>query len=519
MIEQVAREVMARIGAGGGAASPAARMTGARVLAIAMAGADGVDAALSAVRQAAAAGHPVTAVVGREGEIMVGAERLRSAGAVQVLQAGTTMDADELLSQHRVVVLLNPTPDEMAQLVSLSAGEFWTDLTHRALGRGMPVLAASANGRQDGGPLRAQQSLYQVRGLGVRVTPAGELGAELLAALGKVPAVPRHGEQEAGERQVVTAPAKPAGGAPAAPVQAASPPGISSPRVEPFDGPAVGQKGGGLPGDICKSWVPGGVECDASGKCVVRKKGSLDAIIECGADRICAGEGVSGDQVEARIAAMIDHTLLKSNATETEVAKLCEEAKKYRFASVCINPSWVGLSANLLRGSTVKVCTVVGFPLGATSTTAKAVEARDAIAAGADEVDMVMNVGAMKSGNTAAVFDDIRALREATRGRILKVILETAFLTREEKIKACELAKAAGADFVKTSTGFGPGGATVEDIQLMRQTVGPLLGVKASGGVRTREDALKMVQAGATRIGASASVAIVTGEKPGEGKY
>lgn len=213
------------------------------------------------------------------------------------------------------------------------------------------------------------------------------------------------------------------------------------------------------------------------------------------------------------IASMIDHTLLKPNATQEEVGRLCVEARKFCFASVCVNPAYVGLSASLLKGSGVRVCTVIGFPLGSTTPTVKAIEARDAIANGADEIDMVINVGALKSGNTALVLDDIRAVREAARGKLLKVIIETAYLTREEKIHACRLAKEAGADFVKTSTGFGPGGATAEDVALMREVVGQSMGVKASGGIRDTATAEAMVKAGATRIGASASVAIVTGKK------
>ncbi len=219
------------------------------------------------------------------------------------------------------------------------------------------------------------------------------------------------------------------------------------------------------------------------------------------------------------VAGMVDHTLLKPNATQEEVAKLCEEAKAYCFASVCVNPSYVALAAQVLRGSGVKVCTVIGFPLGSTTPTVKAVEARDAIANGAEEIDMVLNVGALKSGNDAAVYEDIRAVREATRGRVLKVILETALLSKDEKVRACLLSKKAGADFVKTSTGFSTGGATAEDVKLMRETVGPLMGVKASGGIRDAKIAQAMIAAGATRLGTSASVAIVTGESGGGKGY
>lgn len=210
------------------------------------------------------------------------------------------------------------------------------------------------------------------------------------------------------------------------------------------------------------------------------------------------------------LARMIDHTLLKPDATRDEIEKLCQEALTYQFASVCVNPHWVPLAAQLLKGSPVKVCTVIGFPLGATSTAAKAFEAADAIAHGAQEVDMVLNIGALKSGDLDTVQQDIAAVVEAARGKALvKVILETGLLTRDEKITACRLAKAAGADFVKTSTGFGHGGATVEDVALMRETVGPEMGVKASGGVRDAATARAMIQAGANRIGASAGVSIV----------
>ncbi|MCX7717240.1 MAG: deoxyribose-phosphate aldolase [Candidatus Sumerlaeaceae bacterium] len=213
------------------------------------------------------------------------------------------------------------------------------------------------------------------------------------------------------------------------------------------------------------------------------------------------------------LAPYIDHTLLKPGATESEIEKLCDEARRYRFASVCVNTSYTELCARLLAGSGVMVCSVVGFPLGAMSTEAKAFETRDAIRHGADEVDMVINVGKLKSGDFAYVCDDIRAVVQAAAGRTVKVIIETALLTDEEKVAACVLAKAAGAHFVKTSTGFGPGGATAADVALMRRTVGDRMGVKASGGIRDCQTAIQMVESGATRIGASASVAIVKGQE------
>ncbi len=216
--------------------------------------------------------------------------------------------------------------------------------------------------------------------------------------------------------------------------------------------------------------------------------------------------------MEQNFARMIDHTLLKAEATKEQIEKLCAEAKQFNFASVCVNPTWVKRSSELLQGSDVLVCTVIGFPLGANTPAVKAFEAKDAIANGAKEVDMVINIGALKDKNYEHVQADIAAVVEAAKGRALvKVIIEACLLTDEEKVKACELAVAAGADYVKTSTGFSTGGATAEDIALMRKTVGPELGVKASGGVRSLEDMKKMVEAGATRIGASSGVAIMNG--------
>jgi len=251
-----------------------------------------------------------------------------------------------------------------------------------------------------------------------------------------------------------------------------------------------------------------GIACSLCGQCVVKRRDVVDGFIASGASRISAAPGIGA--MEASIARMIDHTLLKADAREDEVRVLCQEAATYGFASVCINPSWVELCARLLRRSGVKVCTVIGFPLGATTAETKAYETRNAIANGASEADMVINIGALKSKDYGRVEKDIRAVVRAAGPQILtKVILETALLTDEEKVKGCELAKEAGADFVKTSTGFSKGGATAADIALMRRTVGAEMGVKASGGVRTFEDAQAMIQAGATRLGASASLKII----------
>jgi len=204
--------------------------------------------------------------------------------------------------------------------------------------------------------------------------------------------------------------------------------------------------------------------------------------------------------------------LLKPDATPDQIKKICDEAAEYHFASVCINPGFVAEAARHLKGTGVQICTVVGFPLGATTTTSKAIETRDAIANGADEIDMVINIGALKGGRYDEVRRDMEEVVQAASGRVVKVILETSLLTDEEKIVACQLAKAAKVNFVKTSTGFSTGGATAEDIELMRRTVGPIMGVKASGGVRTTSDAKTMIAAGATRIGASASIEIVSGQ-------
>ena len=206
---------------------------------------------------------------------------------------------------------------------------------------------------------------------------------------------------------------------------------------------------------------------------------------------------------------LIDHTLLKQDAQPEQIIKLCEEAKQFDFMSVCVNPAYVPLAAECLKGSNVKVCTVIGFPLGSNLTRTKVDETVQAIANGADEIDMVINVGMLKAHQDEYVKEEISLIRQASLGHILKVIIETCLLTDEEKVRACLLAKEAGADFVKTSTGFSKGGATVEDVALMRKTVGPDMGVKASGGIRTHEDMIRMINAGATRIGTSNGTKII----------
>jgi len=260
-------------------------------------------------------------------------------------------------------------------------------------------------------------------------------------------------------------------------------------------------------------------DCSDCGYCVVKRPEAVRNILDSGADRIGTKTGIDGYKLDKNLAGMIDHTLLKPGASREELIKVCEEAKQFNFATVCVNSGNIPLVARQLKGSPVKPIAVVGFPLGAATSQAKAFEAKEAIRAGAQEIDMVINIGALKSKDYKLVHDDIRAVVDASRPHKVKVIIETAQLNDEEKIAACALAKTAGAAFVKTSTGFGGGGASVEDIALMRRVVGSDMEVKASGGIRTTEDAQKMIQAGADRIGASASIAIVTGKKTAKGKY
>ncbi|HHT7747969.1 TPA: deoxyribose-phosphate aldolase [Streptococcus suis] len=214
----------------------------------------------------------------------------------------------------------------------------------------------------------------------------------------------------------------------------------------------------------------------------------------------------------------IDHTILKPETTQEQVEKILAEAKEYDFASVCVDPTWVALAAESLKDSDVKVCTVIGFPLGANTPAVKAFETKDAISNGADEIDMVINIGALKTGNYDLVLEDIKAVVAASGDKLVKVIIEACLLTDDEKVKACQLSQEAGADYVKTSTGFSTGGATVADVALMRKTVGPDMGVKASGGARSYEDAIAFIEAGASRIGASSGVAIMNGAQA-DGDY
>jgi len=262
---------------------------------------------------------------------------------------------------------------------------------------------------------------------------------------------------------------------------------------------AAAQKGEGLnlPDQVCPGCV---------GRCAQTCARNTREIIAAGADRVSASERLT--KIDPAIASLIDHTILKPEATRADLVKVCREARQYNFASVCVNPYWVPLVRSELAGSPVKICTVVGFPLGATSTEAKVAETAVAVRDGAQEIDMVINIGALRSGDHETVKSDVRQVVKTAHqaGAIVKVILETALLDDNQKAVACTLSKLAGADFVKTSTGFGPSGATAHDVALMRSVVGPEMGVKAAGGIRTLADLQAMTAAGATRIGASASI-------------
>ena len=458
------------------------------ILAIFMGGDRAIEESLAAMRSIAK-GFKVKAFITRAAQSVIGLERIKqSTGITDIILDDGKQNPQQLSGECDLLVIPTLTLNGLSKIANLITDTAHTNIVVGCLERGIPIVVARDAVFCSCYPLPAANSgLYRrvegyvndLKNMGIVVTSAQNLAQEVFNIAGQMTKKVETTIGSAGK--------------------------VFATPIAKF-GPII---------DKCPAFKDG-VDCSSCGLCVDKKTGSVQAVLAAGADRI--GNFSASDSAK-KFAPLIDHTLLKANATQEEIGKLCEEAKKFGFASVCVNPAYVSLCSQLLRGSGVKVCTVIGFPLGATTPTVKALEARDAIANGADEIDMVINIGALKSGNYQLVLDDIKAVREATRGKILKVILETAYLSREEKIKACELAKQAGADFVKTSTGFGPSGATVEDVRLMREVVGPAMGVKASGGIRSTEDAQKMVAAGATRIGASASVAIVTGQSAGKGKY
>ena len=469
LVRRITQEVARRLGQPAACPAPAAAWSRAaerstRVLVLLTGGNRHLDEVLAQVGRIAAGHDSVTVALSPSAEKVIGVPAVRrTAPGVRVVQDG---DICQILDGVGLIYLPNLSLNAAGKIGSLTADSFVCILAVYGLLRGIPLIACrdcllpqeiDPAAVPPGVREKLDRVLRELEGLGVCFAGVDRLSEACGAAASQA---------------------------------------IASPTAAPHHECAVTGKG----------------ECVGCGKCVEKQPATVKSIVAQGAGRIGASMGVK--PADAAMARMIDHTLLKPDATEDQFRKLCEEARQYNFASVCVNPSWVALCAKLLAGTPVKVCTVIGFPLGATTTTAKAIETRDAIANGATEVDMVINVGALKSGNDEVVRKDIEAVVTAAKGKALsKVILETALLSKEEIVKACLLAKMAGADFVKTSTGFSTGGATVEDIALMRETVGPDLGVKASGGIRDRATAEAMIAAGATRIGASASVAIASGQK------
>lgn len=468
LVEEITREVLARLVKARNQSSTGSRSisrsTGEKALVVLTGGSEGLEEVFRQLGLIADKSASLTVVLSRSAEKIIGVHQVRRIAYNAEVITGFCEDPQGILDHVDVVYVPILTLNTASRVVQLQTDNVAGIMIVFAILRGIPVIAATDSiyccqiaEHPDRIPAAAQrkiESMLQIlRDYGVQLVPIEQLTSS----------------------------------------------SVSSPLSVSRDS--------SLPRPVeCEKEV-----CDGCGQCVELKSGAVGTIVNSGASRIGASPGVTVK--DPGLAGMIDHTLLKADATEEQIRKLCEEAKELKFASVCVNPTNVTLASRLLQGTPVKVCTVIGFPLGAATSTVKAMETRDAIANGANEIDMVVNVGALKSGNDQLVEDDIRAVVNAAKGRaIVKVILEMALLTREEKIKGCEIAKKAGADFVKTSTGFGPGGATAEDVALMRQTVGPTMGIKAAGGIRTAEDAEKMVAAGATRIGASASVAIVQGK-------
>jgi len=459
MIRRVTRDVISKYSGDGKQSQPPTK-----ILAIFMGGNREVDIALQEVKKLSLAGFDITALLTKSAQRVIGETKVKSTGVSKIVLDNGQQNSLELAKGCDLLLIPVLTLTGLSKIAQLIADSLSVNIIIQVLRRKIPVIAASDSVvSRDLPDLPASSGLMrkigeyinQLRNYGIKVTVAKNLNREVCEAVGG---------------KIV--------------------------NVELTK-----------QGDIC---TLNGDQCVGRGLCVVKKEDSVKTIIEAGATRIGAKPGI--ERVDSQIARMIDHTLLKPDATQEQIGKLCEEAKKFHFATVCVNPANVSLAAKLLKGSDVGVAVVVGFPLGATTSIIKAMEARDAIANGATEIDMVINIGALKSGNYELVLNDIKAVREATRGYILKTILETSLLTDEEIVKACQLAKEAGADFVKTSTGFGSGGATVKVVRLMRETVGPAMGVKAAGGIHTQEEARQMIEAGATRIGASAGVAIATGK-------
>lgn len=464
IVERITREIVANVRpaapAGGGLSAQAVKQ-----ILVVFSGAEGQNREIVDQLRQIGGGLPLTLVVPRWGQGLFSA-LAQSQPEWQFLAAdGERIDPQELLLHHDLIIIPDLKEKTARQLASFQGSQYPASLVLGALHRNKKVILGGSyltdQGRRHGDMATVLDTLRQ---MGLIVTETKGLAATARGII----------------QSCATC----------------------------------------VPGEQRKC-ATGGGDCFncGHGLCVQKAPGRVDEVMAAGANRISASLGVATFRKD--LASVIDHTLLKAEATEQEVNQLCAEARQYGFASVCINPTWVELCARLLAGSGVKVCTVIGFPLGATTAAAKAAETRDAIARGAQEVDMVINIGALKSGHYRIVEDDIRGVVQAAQGNVSKVILETCLLTDEEKIMGCQLSRSAGATFVKTSTGFNKSGATVQDIALMRRVVGPEMGVKASGGVRDCATAEEMVKAGATRIGASASIAIAkcepTSSKKGDG--
>lgn len=480
LVEEITREVLARLVKARNQSSTASksisRSTGEKALIVLTGGSERLEEVFRQLGLIADKSTSLTVVMSRSAEKIIGVHQVRRIAYNAEVITGFCEDPHGVLDNVDVVYVPILTLNTASRVAQLQTDNIAGIMIVFAILRGIPVIAAT-------------DSIYccQVAEHPERIPPAAQQKIDSMLQI-----LREYGVQLVPIDQLTASSLSSTIGAQASSSVSSS---LALSRASSLPRPITCEK----------------EDCDGCGKCVERKPDAVGTIVNSGASRIGASPGVN--VADPGIAGMIDHTLLKADATEGQIRKLCEEAKRLNFASVCINPTNVALASRLLQGTPVKVCTVIGFPLGAATSTVKAMEARDAIANGATEIDMVVNVGALKSGNDQLVEEDIRAVVNAAKGRaIVKVILEMALLTREEKIRGCEITKSAGADFVKTSTGFGPGGATAEDIALMRQTVGPTMGIKAAGGIRTAEDAEKMVAAGATRIGASASVAIVQGK-------
>ncbi len=487
LVEKIAREVISRLGATPGFIPSSA--TSGSLLAVLTCGVVGIDEAVAQLQKARAGYASLTVFLAQCADGKSGEEISNRVRPDRVLKATQGASVDQALEGAAAVVYPNCTMTLAAKIGMLISDSTSSSIAVSALVRRLPVtiatnsmLASLAKGDYVPPEFQAvgAEHIDRLKRAGVRTCDIREMAATAAGAKSSV------GSSSWQALPVTVTHELPASAA----IQC-------QPVLRDLEA-------------FVRSSMADDPSCQP---CAAKLHAAIEKCIEAGACRIGTAGTPDTAHGSGGVAGMIDHTLLKANATPQEVEKLCAEARQYKFKSVCINPGYIAMSKRLLQGSGVLVCTVIGFPLGATTTGAKAAETRDAIADGADEIDMVINIGALKAGDYMKVKHDMEEVVEAAKGRTVKVILETHFLTDEEKVAACQLAVAAGVHFVKTSTGFGGGGATAEDIALMRKVVGPNLGVKASGGVRTKEDAEKMIKAGANRIGASASIAIATGKK------